>query len=157
MLKVPSKISIILSMSLSVIFMATCILGAFIMPSLCRILIDMRFGPYFQNGISATDTIVIITLSYMLLAVFMLADSLLFALLIRVKGGKVFTQASVSLIRGVSWCCFLLCGVCIGLGLYFNLSFLVAFLAVFLGICLRVVKNVIEQATIIKNENDLTV
>ena len=43
------------------------------------------------------------------------------------------------------------------LGLYFPLSFAVAFVAVFVGLCLRVVKNVLEEAVVLKSENDLTV
>lgn len=69
----------------------------------------------------------------------------------------MFTPASVALIRGVSWCCFLLCLVFGVLGKYFLLAYVVALAAVFLGLCLRVVKNVIEEATEIKMENDLTV
>ena len=43
------------------------------------------------------------------------------------------------------------------LGYYFKLAVVVAVAAIFLGLCLRVVKNVIEKATEIKAENDLTV
>ena len=43
------------------------------------------------------------------------------------------------------------------IGLYFFIGFVVSGLAFFLGLCLRVVKNVIEEATDIKSENDLTV
>jgi hypothetical protein len=43
------------------------------------------------------------------------------------------------------------------LGWYFRLALAVGFVAVFVGLCLRVVKNVIEEATLIKSENDLTV
>ena len=92
-----------------------------------------------------------------ILAVFMLADALLFMILKRVKGGKVFTAETVSLIRGVSYCCFLVGLLFALLGIYFQLAFIVAFMAAFLGICLRVVKNVIEEATEIKAENELTV
>ena len=38
-----------------------------------------------------------------------------------------------------------------------NQKGLTVFLAVFLGLCLRVVKNVLEEACRIKDENDLTV
>ena len=37
------------------------------------------------------------------------------------------------------------------------IGFVLAFVAILLGLCLRVVKNVIEEATEIKAENDLTV
>jgi hypothetical protein len=91
------------------------------------------------------------------LADFILADCLLLRLLLRVKKGLVFTETSVALIRGISWCCILLCIFFGILGLYFQLSYIVAVLGVFLGVCLRVCKNAFEEATAIKNENDLTV
>jgi hypothetical protein len=37
------------------------------------------------------------------------------------------------------------------------MSYAIAFAALLLGLCLRVVKNVIEEATEIKRENDFTV
>ena len=99
----------------------------------------------------------IIGLSYVALSFVVLADILLFCLLVRVNAGKVFTSRSVDYIRGVSWCCFALSATFCAMGIYFNLAFVVALAGVFLGLCLRVVKNVIEEATIIKSENDLTV
>ena len=97
------------------------------------------------------------TFGYIGIAAIALAVGMLFALLIRVKGGRVFTDKSVALIRGVSWACYLLALSFIGIGFTYNVSFAAAFLAVFLGLCLRVVKNVLEEACRIKNENDLTV
>ena len=79
-------------------------------------------------------------------------------LLLRVREGKVFTAESVGLISGISWGCYLVAGVFCGLAAYFTfVALLVAFVAAFLGLCLRVVKNVIEEATEIKAENDMTV
>ena len=40
---------------------------------------------------------------------------------------------------------------------YYLVALVLAFTAALLGLCLRVVKNVIEEATAIKSENDLTV
>ena len=84
-------------------------------------------------------------------------DIMLFKLLKRVNDGLVFTEISVALIRYISWFCFIICAAFCVLGIYFQLAFIVAFVALVLGTCLRVVKNVIEEATEIKSENDLTV
>lgn len=157
MLKVSNKFSINLSIAISVLFFIVCIAGLFIIPVLVPTLIDTADNIGNREDITEIGRVLVMTASYLILAVFIFADVLMFRLLQRVKNGFVFTEQSVSLIRGVSWCCFAVCLLLAFLGLYFQLSFVVAFLGIFLGVCLRVVKNVIAEATEIKNENDLTV
>lgn len=152
MLKIPSKLSVLLSIVLSVLLFLFCIAGAVIMPEVTDTLIHIVW-----TNVTSGARLYLIVLVYMALAAVMFADVLLFSLLLRVRGGLVFTPASVAHIRGVSWCCMFLCAVFCGIGIYFKLAFVVAFGALFLGLCLRVVKNVIEEATEIKSENDLTV
>ena len=86
-----------------------------------------------------------------------LKNSLLVILLLRVKNELVFTSKSVLVVRAVSYCAFLIGILFIALGYFFKIAFVVSVAAVFLGLCLRVVKNVIEKACEIKDENDLTV
>lgn len=81
----------------------------------------------------------------------------MFRLLRLVQKGQVFTAVSISSLRGISWCCVFAGLLFVLLGWYFPLSLAVGFVAVFVGLCLRVMKNVIEEATVIKSENDLTV
>jgi hypothetical protein len=114
---------------------------------------------YIDNREQITDTerTIVIIIAYLIILFAAIADIFLFFLLLGVRSGLVFTERSVKLIRGVSWC-----AICIGvlfsvLGIWFAVSFGVGFAAVFVGICLRVVKNVIEEATQIKAENDLMV
>ena len=95
--------------------------------------------------------------AYIILALALAANTLLFTLLLQVKGENVFSAKSVSLIRGISWCSIGVGVVFALLTYYFTLSSVIAFAALFLGLCVRVVKNVIERATEIKDENDLTV
>lgn len=157
MLKISNKHSINLSIIISVLFFALCVAGAFILPTLVPMLIDTPDNIGRRGDITQLGRTFVMVISYLLLAVFVAADALLFKLLMNVKKELVFTAQSVALIRGVSWCCFAVCLLFCGLGLYFQLSFIVAFMAAFLGLCLRVTKNVIEEATEIKSENDLTV
>lgn len=157
MFKIPRKTSVWLSLALAAFFMAALIAGAFIMPWLVGTLINLPDNSGVRQEITAGGRAFVLGLSYGLLAVCALADCLLIALLLRVRKGLVFTAKSAALIRGVSWCGILL-GLLFGaLGFYFELSFAMAFAGFFLGLCLRVVKNVIEEATAIKAENDLTV
>lgn len=157
MLKVSNKVSINLSIAISILFFIVCIAGAFIMPVLVPMLIDTPDNIGNRGDITETGRVLVMIAAYVILAVFMFADVMMFSLLQRVKNGLVFTEQSVSLIRGISWCCFAVCLLFGFLGIYFQLSFIVAFLGIFLGVCLRVIKNVIAEATEIKNENDLTV
>ena len=81
----------------------------------------------------------------------------LIAILKRVQRELVFTVKTVSYIRWLSWGCMFIAAVCLGVVYYFHMAYLLTLAAGFLGLCLRVVKNVLETATEIKNENDLTV
>lgn len=157
MFKLPKKYSLYISLSLCVIFFAACVAGAFIMPVLSEMLVNTKDNIGNRGDITEAGRAFVLFLAYMILAIVVAADIMLFVLLLRVRKGMVFTSASTELVRGISWCCFLLGAVFAVLGIYFQLAFILAFAAVFLGICLRVVKNVLEEATEIKEENDLTV
>ncbi len=78
-------------------------------------------------------------------------------LLFRVRRGLVFTARSVAYIRYVSWGCMLIALLCFAVMYFLHMSYFISLAAIFLGLCLRVVKNVIEEATAIKNENDYTI
>lgn len=157
MLKIPSKLSITISIGVSLAFFALCIGLAFYMPEFASLMIQ-AVNDLGITKVDGNDENIILGLAYVALVFITLIDILLFMLLQRVKGGKVFTPESVALIRGISWGCYLVAVVFCGLSAYFTfVALLVAFVAIFLGLCLRVVKNVIEEATEIKSENDLTV
>ena len=157
MLKISNKASINISLIVAAIFMVACIFAAFIMPPLVQMLINLPDNIGNRGDITNTGRIFVLIMSYVMLLILSLADTFMIILLLRVKKSLVFTDKSIALIRGISWCCFVICIVFALLGIYFQLSFILAFFAVFLGISLRVVKNVIEEATEIKSENDLTV
>ncbi len=157
MFKVSAKFSNNLSLVIAIVFFIGCIAAAFLMPTVTNMLIDTPDNIGDRGSITEGGRIFVHIVAYVLLAIVALADVLSIALLLRVRKGDVFTFKSVSLIRGVSWCCIALCIAFAALGVYFQLALIMAFLSLFLGICLRVVKNVIEEATLIKNENDLTV
>ncbi len=156
MLRISSKLSVLLSLALCVLIFVLCIFGAAVMPDFTDLLI--KAGVLSAKvGITSGERTIILILAYSALADIIAADAVMFSLLIKIRKGLVFTPQSVSHIRGISWCCILLCLIFCGLGIYFKLAFIIAFAALFLGLCLRVVKNVIEEAAEIKSENDLTV
>lgn len=157
MLKISNKVSINISLAVAAVFMIACIFAAFIMPPLVEMLINLPDNIGNRGDITQSGRVFVLVLAYVMLGVLALADTFMIMLLLRVKKSLVFTDKSIALIRGISWCCFAICVVFALLGIYFQLSFILAFFAVFLGISLRVVKNVIEEAADIKSENDLTV
>ena len=85
------------------------------------------------------------------------ADVSLFLLLRYVKLGDVFTSRNVALIRLISWCCFVEAVIFLSLGFYYIIGFAAAFAFVFMGLIVRVVKNIIEEAVYLKEENDFTI
>lgn len=157
MFKVSAKFSNNLSLAIAIVFLVGCVAAAFLMPTVTNMLIDTPDNIGDRGSITESGRVFVHIMAYVLLAVVALADVLSIKLLLRIRKGKVFTKKSVSLIRGISWSCIMLCLAFALLGVYFQLALIMAFLALFLGICLRVVKNVIEEATLIKSENDLTV
>jgi len=157
MFKISSRLSIILSLALCIGFLLGCIVGLFLMPSLVEMLIRIPDNIGFRGEITQGGRVFVLVLAYLALVGGIVADVLLIALLQRVRKGDIFTDISVSIIRAVSWCCFFICVVFGLIGIYFQLSYIVAFVVLLLGLCVRVVKNVIEEATAIKCENDLTV
>ncbi len=155
MFKISSKASITLSLIFSAGFFVLLAFGAAVMPSVVEYFLDFFQITRMENQLCGS--FLILSIAYSILAVALLADILLFLLLLRIRSNLIFTDASVTLIRGVSWCCFLLGILLGGLVYYFPIILIAAFAAVFLGLCLRVVKNVMEEATRIKTENDFTV
>lgn len=157
MLKISKKLSTTLSLALAIFFFLCCIAGLFIMPALTELLINTPDNIGNRASITPLGRTLSLVSAYCILLDMMLADVLLICLLLGVRKGEVFTVRTVSLIRGVSWCCLALCVPFGFLGIYFQLSWIVCFLAVFLGLSLRVCKNAFEEAIQIKQENDLTI
>jgi hypothetical protein len=78
-------------------------------------------------------------------------------LLANIKKKDVFTAKNVKHLRVISWCSFAVSFILFVSGFYYILFLLIAIAAAFFGLILRVVKNVIEQAVVIKDENDFTI
>ena len=145
------KASITVSLVLAGLFMAALFAAAFIFP----LFVDSIY--IHAELVLRLGRNLLLWIGYLALAASAVADGLLIALLQRVKRGLVFTPESVAIIRRVSWCCFFIGLLLCVLGFYYVLCWVLCFAAVLLGLCIRVVKNVIEEASEIKSENDLTV
>lgn len=78
-------------------------------------------------------------------------------LLTNIRRGQVFIPGNVKCLRTLSWCCFAAAAILLVFGFQYVLFLLMTFAAVFFGLILRVVKNVIEEAVLLKQENDYTI
>ena len=98
-------------------------------------------------------------MEYAILALVLCATVCLVLLLNNVRAGQIFTVPSVQYLRVISWASILAGVLAVPLSFVIDWDMLlpVAFVGVFLGIVLRVVKNVIEEGTAIKEENDGTI
>lgn len=82
---------------------------------------------------------------------------MLIRLLLNVLHAEVFIPRNVLYLRLVSWCCYAVAVVTLIFGLsYFPLLFITFIMAV-VGTLLRVVKNVMQTAVGLREENDLTI
>ena len=157
MLRVSRKASVFISLILAHVCFLLVVGLAVCVPTLLEHLISLPDLIGDRGSITQTGRVAVLVLTYVCLGIVLLADVLLVALLYRVRSGRVFTSFSVALIRAISWCAIALGAIFAVLTYYFTLASIVAFAGIFLGLCLRVVKNVIEEATEIKAENDFTV
>ena len=160
MFKISKKASTMISFVISAALIV--ILGVFmcILPWFTKeasLLAELR--EYFTAkeilGISG-DTF-FIAWAYALLTMAIVCCVVICLMLLHIRKGRVFSDKTVSFIRFISWDCIIM-AVVFALAQYFHpLACVVALAVAFLGLCLRVVKNIIEEAIAIKNENDLTV
>lgn len=98
-----------------------------------------------------------LSLLYLILLAGAAAVVALWILLGEVRGGRVFTAKPVACLRVLSWSC-IAAGILFGiLGIHYLFSILVAVAALFLGLILRVLKNCLQEAVLIKEENDFTI
>ena len=82
---------------------------------------------------------------------------LLMGMLKRIKNDEPFTRENVLALRLISLCCFLVAIITFAGAFVVKSFILVSMAAGFFGLILRVVKNVIQRAVELKEENDLTI
>ena len=115
----------------------------------------------YDNGIIALTgrsvyLPMIITL-YLAAAVALVIVTALDRLLSNIRHDKVFIPANVKILRLISYCCFAVSVIFIYFSFIRPFAWLVVIAAAFFGLILRVIKNVFEQAIILKEENDFTI
>ncbi len=81
----------------------------------------------------------------------------LIKMLFRIKNGNPFCKENVKSLKIISWCCFIVALVTLTGSFFYIPLIIVTVAAGFFGLILRVVKNVIQSAVELREENDLTI
>ena len=81
----------------------------------------------------------------------------LLRLLFNIKKDEIFTTQNVTYLRRISWCCVAVAVITCAGGVFYVPYLMVAVVAGFVGVMLRVVKNVMQRAVEIREENELTI
>lgn len=111
----------------------------------------------YRGTVEERGRTVVIICVYICLAIGECILYMLDRLLNNIQKEDIFISRNVSYLRGISWACFALCIPCLVITFYCQIFFFILLAAGFMGLILRVVKNVIEEAVAIKEENDYTV
>ena len=130
------------------------------------VLAAMVFGPwivekYYTIGRHMTpkpeDYAMILSVAYPMAVPVLTAIFSLVGMLYRIRRESPFSVKNVRTLRFISWCCFLVALITF-VGGFFKIPFwLYTAASLFLGVILRVIKNVMQQAVELREENDLTV
>lgn len=157
--RISRRASTRLSYALSLVTFPILVALTFLMPRILRLYVSLVYTPALgaDPALFSRVPVALWLIIYVGVAFAYLADGAMIVLLRRVMREQVFTDASVACLRILSWCCFAEALCFFLLGYYFRFSYAVAFAAFFIGMALRVVKNVMEEATAIKTENDFTI
>lgn len=151
------KISVIVSLVL--VFLLLFALGflTFWLPEVVDTVLDAPDVLGHRAEMTNVQRRLVLVDAYAMLVVAYVAVVLMFFLLRAVLRGAVFSKTAAVLLACISWCCFAEGLLFVPLTVYFQLALCVVVAACFAGLCMRVVKNVIEEATRIKTENDFTI
>jgi len=155
MLKISRTSSSLISLILVILLFVLICVGTVILPFLVKLYFEtygtpdsVLFGEVYGSVLGTLYAALIFAAA---------ADGALFLMLREIHAGRVFVDKNISCLRAISWCCFAECLIFFVLGFSFWFSFVVAFAAAFLGTILRVVKNVMQEAAELKEENDYTI
>lgn len=146
--------SAVISMVICGICAAALLALIFTMPSFFRwFYLALRGQASFAPAVIKT----VVTTFYCCAPFAAAALAMMFVVLRNVLRDQVFIRRNVACFRGISWCCYavlLITGVaCVR---YFPLA-VIAFAMGVVGTLLRVVKNMVQAAVELQEENDLTI
>ncbi len=143
------KKSLMLTLIIDRIGIAVWVICLFLVPQIAR-----WYDMYSNKESVFVQFVVLVYLAMIPSAIILF---LLNSLLVNIKRGEVFEYKNVTCLRIISYCCFLIAALAAVMIYWRVLAVVVVTAFGFVGLLLRVLKNVFEQAVIIREENDLTV
>lgn len=147
------KRSITLSISFCFIIGAALTFCAFALPGL----INWYFNTAHSIDTPTTLYKTVLTCFYICLPFAFIALVSLLKILFAVNREEIFTNANITRLRVLSWCCFAVALVTLVGGWFYYPLLLIAAAAGFIGLILRVIKNIMYSAKKLREENDLTI
>ena len=148
--------STVLSLICTRIVAAAVIVCAFFVPGIVGYYTNSQYNG--REAIAPSGRMQVTAGIYICLLIALFILYMLDRLLSNIRKEEIFIPQNVSYLRGISWACFAMCVPCLLVSVYGSQIFLfIMVAAAFMGLILRVVKNVIESAVLIKEENDYTV
>lgn len=75
----------------------------------------------------------------------------------KLEQGQIFIVENEVRMRFISWCCFIGAVISAISALYYRAWIFIAIAAAFMGLIVRVIKNIIAEAIVLKDENDYTI
>lgn len=85
------------------------------------------------------------------------ALGMMIRILVNVLRKDIFIRRNVTYFRLISWCCYAVCLITLIFGTHYVLLEVIAIAMGIIGTLLRVVKNIMQAAVEIREENDLTI
>lgn len=149
--------SLILSIIVCFIFLAVLTLGLFFGPWFVKMWL-CEYRGFDEFGFALQKLLIIFKACFYPCAVFAYVTLYsLIRLLFNIKNEEIFINQNVKYLRLISWCCFAVALITFVGGIFYLPFIFIAVAAAFVGLMLRVVKNVMQSAVEINDENQLTI
>lgn len=132
------------------LLMAAVVALAFAMPCILRWYNKIRILASDQN-------LALLIAFYLCVPIALFALWNLDRLLRNIIAGEVFVRENVSLIRRVCWCCLLVSGICLPASFHYAPLIFFCIVMAFLCPVVNVVRQVMDAAVTIREENELTI
>ncbi len=81
----------------------------------------------------------------------------LYRLLTNIKKNEFFIDKNVKCLRVVAWCCFIIALITFAGGMFYMPFLFISAAGIFVGVLLSVLKNVMQSAVLLREDNDLTI
>ncbi|MBQ8267726.1 MAG: DUF2975 domain-containing protein [Clostridia bacterium] len=151
------KRSVTLSIVVCFIFVGILTAALFLGPWFVKTWFTVYRG-WAENGEAMVDMLKLFSACFYPCAAFAYVTLYsLIKLLFNIKKDEIFIDKNVKYLRRISWCCFAVAVITLIGGVFYVPFLFVAVAAAFMGLMLRIVKNVMQNAVAISEENELTI